>query len=77
MDQNKSYIADIYVRLSKEDGDDDTGNKYESNSKKNMIAKLNLMIRKLMTCADLQILTRKILLVIRTGERRLRNFLSV
>lgn len=32
MDQNKSYIADIYVRLSKEDGDVDTGNKYESNS---------------------------------------------
>lgn len=28
----KSYIADIYVRLSKEDGDIDTGNKYESNS---------------------------------------------
>ena len=32
MDHNKSYIADIYVRLSKEDGDIDTGNKYESNS---------------------------------------------
>ncbi|WP_181899206.1 recombinase family protein [Lachnotalea glycerini] len=32
MENNKSYIADIYVRLSKEDGDVDTGNKYESNS---------------------------------------------
>lgn len=32
MVKNNSYIADIYVRLSKEDGDVDTGNKYESNS---------------------------------------------
>ena len=32
MDNNNSYIADIYVRLSKEDGDIDTGTKYESNS---------------------------------------------
>lgn len=32
METIKSYIADIYVRLSKEDGDIDTGNKYESNS---------------------------------------------
>ncbi len=32
MNHKKSYIADIYVRLSKEDGDMDTGNKYESNS---------------------------------------------
>ncbi|SEV99524.1 recombinase family protein [[Clostridium] fimetarium] len=29
---NIIYNADIYVRLSKEDGDVDTGNKYESNS---------------------------------------------
>lgn len=32
MNNNKSYMADIYVRLSKEDGDNDTGSKYESNS---------------------------------------------
>lgn len=32
METIKSYIAGIYVRLSKEDGDIDTGDKYESNS---------------------------------------------